>query len=1044
MKLSDVSIRRPVLATVMMAVLIVFGVFGYRNLGLEMQPDVEFPIVTVTAIYPGADPETIETKVVDKLEESINTITGIKVMRSTSMESVGLIVLQFDLARNADQALQDVRDKIAAVQADLPAGVDPPVAEKVDIGAAPVLSLALSGDLPTRELTRLADDVVKQRIQTIRGVGDVEIVGGREREFHVWVDPRRLEQYWLAVGDVAQAIVAQNMDVPGGRLNVGDRELVVKTRGQVSSKEELEDIIITSAMGSPIRVRDVARVEDGEEEARSYSSLNGTSAVAVTVKKQSGSNTVEVAHAVKAALEQLRPRLEKAGVTLSIPVDNSTYVENMIHDVQFDLYYGAILAIVIILFFLHDWRATFISALAIPTSVIATMAFLNAMGYTLNMITMLALSLSIGILIDDAIVVIENIHRHLQMGKPPMRAAREATAEIGLAVTATTASILAVFVPVATMEGMIGRFFVQFGLTVAFAVTVSLFVAFTLTPMLAARMLSTGHGKRPNVVARGIEWFLHGIERGYRAILGAALRQRTITVLLAIAVLAGSLKVAGLVKSEFMPTEDRGQLKVSFELPAGTDLAATKRFAVDVDEELRRIPGVAMTFLTIGGGVQGEVNKGDIQVELVDKEERAFGQAEAIDYVRGLMAQRTGALFAVEPFESMRASSAFRNAMIQYNLRGNDYAELNGLASAVIAKMKEKGGYVDIDTTYRAGKPEVDVELDRTRAADLGVPVALVAQTVRALLAADEISEIETDGDRYPVRLRLDEPFRRSAADLSSLKVRSTSGQLVHLSSVARISEGSGPAAVDRQARQRQVTILANLTGGKTLGEAIGEIEAIRAEVVPDHIVTDWTGFADIMQESFMNLMTALILAVIMVYLILAAQFESFIHPFTIMLSLPLSVVGAFGALYISGMTISIMTMIGIILLMGLVTKNAILLVDYANQLRQQGLDKHAALLKAGPIRLRPILMTTAAMIFGMVPVAMALSEGSEGRAPMAVAVIGGLITSTLLTLVVVPVVYSLLDGLATFMSRRRRKAAPEEVAAVFGDGKDGALADAN
>jgi len=1044
MKLSDVSIRRPVLATVMIAVLVVFGVFGYLKIGIELTPNVEFPIVTVTAIYAGADPETIETKVVDKLEESINAVTGIKMMRSTSMESVGLIVLQFELERKADEALQDVRDKIAAVQADLPEGVDPPVAQKIDMGAAPVLSLSLSGELPTRELTRLADDVVKQRIQTIRGVGSVDIVGGQDREFHVWVDPRKLEQYWLVVGDVVQAIALQNLDVPGGRMDVGDRELVVKTRGQVSSKEELEDIIITAGLGTPIRVRDVARVEDGEEEARSYSSLNGTSAVAITVTKQSGANTVDVARAVKEAVEQLRPRVEAAGATLTIPVDNSTYVEEMIHDVLFDLYYGAILAIIIILFFLHDWRATFISALAIPTSVIATMAFLDAMGYTLNMITMLAMSLSIGILIDDAIVVIENIHRHLEMGKPPMQAAKEATAEIGLAVMATTASILAVFVPVATMKGMIGRFFVQFGLTVAFAVTVSLFVAFTLTPMLAARMLSTKHEKRGNFVARGIEWFLGGIDRVYRAILGAALRQRWVTILLAVALLAGSLKVAGMVKMDFMPTEDRGQLEVSFELPAGTDLDATKRYGAEVDELLRAVPGVTMTFLAIGGGAQGEVNKGKIQVELVDKKDRAFTQAEAIDYIRALLAKRPGALFAVEPFQSMRTSSAFRNAMLQFNLRGNDYDELNRLATAVIEKMKATGGYVDIDTTYRAGKPEVDVEVDRIRAADQGVPVALLAQTVRALLAADEISEVSTGGERYPVRLRLDEPFRRDASDLSSLKVRSTAGQLVHLSSVARVSEGTGPAAVDRQARQRQVTILANLSEGKTLGEAITEIDDIRKEVVPDHIMTDWTGFADVMEESFTNLATALLLAVIMIYLILAAQFESFVHPFTIMLSLPLSVVGAFGALYLSGMTMSIMTMIGIILLMGLVTKNAILLVDYANQLREKGYDKNEALLKAGPIRLRPILMTTAAMIFGMVPIAMALSKGSEGRAPMAVAVIGGLITSTLLTLVVVPVVYSLLDGLTSLGSQRRKKVTAAEVATVFAGDEDRAVADVN
>lgn len=1040
MKLSDVSIKRPVLATVMVGVLIVFGLFAWPRIGVDYFPEVEFPVVTVTAIYPGADPETIETKVVDKLEESINTVTGIKVLRSTSMENVGLIVVQFELERDANQALQDVRDKVAAVQQELPSDLEPPVAEKVDMGAAPILSIALGGDVPNRELTRIADDLIKERIQTIPGVGSVELVGGREREFHVWVDPRHLEQYWLAVGDVAQAIAAQNLDVPGGRLDVGDRELVVKTRGQVSSKEELEDIIITAAAGTPIRVRDVARVEDGEEEPRSASTLNGQSAVALTVIKQSGANTVQVAEEVKAALKQLEPRLPE-GVTLSVPIDNSVFVQHAIEDVQFDLVYGAALAILIILFFLHDWRATFISALAIPASVIATFAFLNIMGYTFNMMTMLALTLSIGILIDDAIVVIENIHRHRELGKPPLQAAREATAEIGLAVMATTASILAVFVPVATMKGMIGRFFVQFGMTVAFAVAVSLFVAFTLTPMLSARMLKTHHG-RGNFVSRGIEALLRGVERAYKAILRGSLRHRWITLLVAIGVFVGSIRLVMSVPAEFLPQEDRGQLLVRFELPTGTSLAATERYAAEVDAQVRAVPGVETTFLTIGGGAQGEVTRGELQVNLIPKKERAFTQQQAIEYIRGLFADRTDAVFAVEPFESMRASSAFRNAMIQFNLRGNDYDELNRLAAALMERMRAAGGYVDLDTTYRGGKPEVDVSVDRTRAADLGVPVAVVAQTVRALLAGDKISEVETGGERYDVRLKLDEPFRSDPADLLSLKVRGAAGQLVHLSSVAEIEEGFGPALVDRQNRQRQVTILANLTDGKALGQAIQEIEGFKAEIVPPHIVTDWTGFAEIMEESFINLVAALILAIVMVYLILAAQFESFVHPFTIMLSLPLSVVGAFGALALVGMTINIMTMIGIILLMGLVTKNAILLVDYANQLREKrGLDKTAALLEAGPVRLRPILMTTAAMVFGMVPVALALSEGGESRAPMAVAVIGGLITSTLLTLVVVPVAYSLLDGLAERVSGRRRRQRKAERAAAAGAATAGAAA---
>ena len=494
MKLADVSIRRPVFATVMIGVLAVFGVWAYPKIPIDMYPEVEFPIVTVTAVYPGADPETIESRVVDKLEEAISTVNGIKVMRSTSMENVGLVFVQFELERKADQAVQDVRDKVSGALKNLPKDLEPPIVERIDINAAPIMALALAGPMEKRDLTALAKDVVKQQLQALNGVGGVDIIGGQEREFHVWIDPQRLESYGLAVGDVTQAMVAQNVEIPGGRLDVGKNELSIKTRGQVFSARELGNIIITAAAGSPVRIADVARVEDGAEEHRSYATLNGKSSVTLLVRKQSGANTVDVSHKVQQALDKLRPRLPK-DVSVAIPNNSAVFTENMINDVKFDLVYGAVLAILIIMFFLHDWRATMISALALPVSVIATFAFIQAMGFTLNLMTMLALSLSIGILIDDAIVVIENIHRHLEMGKPPMRAAAEATGEIGLAVMATTASILAVFVPVATMKGIIGRFFVQFGLTVAFAVSVSLFVAFTLTPMMSSRFLRTHTGK---------------------------------------------------------------------------------------------------------------------------------------------------------------------------------------------------------------------------------------------------------------------------------------------------------------------------------------------------------------------------------------------------------------------------------------------------------------------------------------------------------------------------------------------------------------------
>jgi HAE1 family hydrophobic/amphiphilic exporter-1 len=1021
MKLADISIKRPVFATVMVSVLAVFGVWGYKQLSIDMFPDVEFPICTVTATYPGADPETIESRVVDKLEEAISAVSGIKTLRSTSMESVGLVFVQFELERKADQAVQDVRDKVSGALKNLPSDLEPPLVERLDIGAAPVVSIALAGNIPKRDLTDIAKNTIKQRLQAINGVGTIDIVGGQEREFHVWIDPQRLDSFGLAPGDVAQAVAAQNVEIPGGRLDSGALEFSIKTRGQVHTGEELGNIIITASGGSPVRIRDVARVEDGEQERRSYATFSGKSSVTMVVRKQSGSNTVDVAHKVKAAIEKLKPQFPQ--VTMQIASDNSVFTERAIDDVKFDLLFGAALAILIIMFFLHDWRATLISATALPVSVISTFAFIYFMGYTLNMMTMLALSLSIGILIDDAIVVIENIHRHLEMGKSPMKAAGEATAEIGLAVMATTASILAVFVPVATMKGMIGRFFVQFGLTVAFAVAVSLFVAFTLTPMLSSRFLRAHATKGP--IGKAIEGFLDAIEHAYSRLLSGALRHRFLTVLVAIGVFVASIYLAAKVPKEFMAVEDRGQFMVKLEMPSGSSLGATETMAESVATKLRGVPGVADTLVTIGGSALAEVNRAEIQVNLVAKKKRSFSQAEMINYTRNQISAWLGRPeinVAVEPFNMTGASSgAIRNSMVQFNVRGKYYADISKAtdeiikslqAEEVVVDTKKQKAYVDLDTSYRGGKPELAVNIDRDRAADLGVPMAVIAMTLRSLMADDKVSEMTADGQRYDIRMKLDEKFRQNARDLMALKVRATTGQLVDLSNVVSIVDGDGPGKIERQNRQRQITVFANLSG-IALGAATQQVESIAKKVVPSTMTTDWAGQADIMRESMGYLLSALLLAVIIVYLVLAAQFESFLHPLTIMLSLPLSMVGALGAIALTHSMLNIMTMIGIILLMGLVTKNAILLVDYANTLRRRGIARKEALLKAGAVRLRPILMTTGAMVFGMAPVALGISEGGELRAPMAIAVIGGLITSTLLTLVIVPVAYTIIDAIA-------------------------------
>ena len=1007
MKLADVSIRRPVFATMMIAALVVFGVIGMTRVGVDLFPNVEFPIVTIIAIYPGADPESVETKVVTKIEDAVAGISGIKALRSVSLENVGQVIIQFKLEVDVDEAAQEVRDKVSAVLRELPKEVEPPVVAKFDMGATPVLSVVLSGEGTVKQLTETAEDVVKARLQKILGVGGIDLVGGKKREIQIYVRADQLDKHHMAVQDVFAALAAQNLEIPGGRFPQGQDELVVKTKGEVHTVEAIANLIVPIPMpGAPVRIRDVARVVDTTVEARSYSSINGVSAVSLVVRKQSGSNVTQVANEVKAELAKLAVELKRKGIILSVVADSSSFIESSIHDVEFDLVFGGVLAVIIILLFLRNFRTTLISAVAIPTSVVATFAFIYVAGFTINWFTLLALTLSIGILIDDAIVVIENIYRHMEEGKSAREAAHTGTAEIGLAVMATTFSIVAVFVPVAFMKGMIGRFFYEFGMTVAVAVLISLFVSFTLTPMLSSRFVKVSH--KENFIFRILGRILDALDSAYSRMLGVALRHRFLVLVFAVGVLAGSLYLSTLLTKEFVPPMDQSEFTVHVELPTGKSLATTKRYIESLAREIRDVPGVTTTFVQVGGGVQQKVAEGSIYVGLVKTKERAFTQMEVMDFLRKKFANRRGVKVAVEPLQAV-SGSGMRNQPIQFNIRGESLEKMAEVGRKLMKELKKKQGLVDVDYTYKGGKPELAIQVDRNRAASLGVPVASIATTVRALMGGDKATTLRQGGDLYDVRVRLQAKDRVSPQDLKRLKVRSSLRQLVDLSNLITVKRGTGPTQIDRQARQRQVTILANLQD-KPLGDAIADVEEAAKKIVPQGFETSFTGMAEVMEESFQDLFFALFLAIIIVYMILASQFDSFIHPFTIMLSLPLSVVGALGGLLVASSALSIFAMIGIIMLMGLVTKNAILLVDYTNTLRRRGLGRDEALLRAGPVRLRPILMTTAAMIFGMLPVAIGMGEGAEIRAPMAICVIGGLATSTLLTLLVVPVVYSLMD----------------------------------
>ena len=1005
-------IQRPVFTSMLLLAVVVFGLFSYPRIGVDQMPEVEFPIVTVTTVLPGADPETVEKNVSKPLEEALNTISGLDTLRSSNFESVSMVVVRFELDRPVDVAAQDVRDKVQATLSKLPDEIETPVVQKLDLAAMPIVQLAFSGPVPIQELTRLAEDELKPALQRIQGVGSIDVVGGREREIGIVVDPVRLRSHGLAATDVSQAIAAQSIAIPGGRTLEPGKERVVKLETEARSVEELRDLVVASPDGKPVRVRDVANVVDGPAEARSAAELDGRAAVGLVIRKQSGANTVAVAEAVRAHLAEIQGAMPP-GSRIELVTDNSSFIRSSIEAVQHDLLLGALLAVLVVLVFLRDWRATVVASVALPTSVIGTFAAMHALGFTFNVITMLALTLSIGLLIDDAIVVIENVVRHLEKGEAPRAAAQGGTAQIALAVLAVTLAVIAVFVPVAFMKGLVGRFFFQFGVTVAVAVAISYLVSMTLTPMLSARLLAR-HGEATGRVGRALERSLQAVERAYRRALEWALDHRKTTLLAAVGVMVATVGLGRFLQFTFIPAQDMSSLEVTLELPVGTPLEETQREAAALSRRVEALPGVVNVFTLIGGGVDEAVNKAALTVNLVPISERGFRQDQ--------LKEQPGALLSVAD-KQMMAGGGSRPQAVQFNLRADDWDELLASVEKVKAAMKANPGLADVDTTYRAGRPLLSVQVDRDRAAAVGIPAATVGRTLRAFLGQDAFATYREKGEQYDVKLQLPVAVRADPDAIGALTLRSPRGELVEVRSLARLVSGEGPSQIERQALKRQVTLLADLKG-YSLGEAMAFLDGAAREL-PQGVQHDFEGQGKELGNTAREFLMAILLGVILIYMILAAQFESLLDPFTIMLSLPLSVIGAIAALLAAHEYMSMMAMIGMIMLAGLVTKNGILIVEFTNQLREDGRSAREALLEAGPLRLRPILMTTVAMIAGMIPVALARGDGAETRTGMAWAIIGGLAASTVLTLVVVPVVYALLDGL------RRRHAARHAAAAA-------------
>ncbi len=1019
MKLANVSIQRPVFATMMILSLVVLGLFSYFKLNIDQYPDVDIPYVTATTVLRGAGPEQIESDVTKKIEDAVNPIAGVDHIQSTSQEGLSVVIIQFKLEIDGKLAAQEVREKIAAIRANLPQDIDEPVIQRYDPASQPILTVTVSGSRSLKDITTYTKDVIKKRLENVPGVGSVNLVGGDEREIQIEVDAARLQAYNLSIQDVIQSVGAANVEVPAGNLVQGPRQILLRTMGKYTKVDDFSNVIVASPGGKIVHLSEVAEVSDGVKERTSLTRLNGERAVGLDILKQSGSNTVRVADAIKGQLDRIKKELPP-DVQVMLARDNSVFIRDSVRDVIFDILYGGLLAVVVVYLFLANVRPTIISAVALPTSIIASFIIMYALNFTLNVMSLMALSLAVGLLIDDAIVVIENIYRHMHEGATAMEAAGAATNEIGLAVMATTFTIVAVFVPVAFMSGIVGRFFYQFGITVAVSVIVSLFVAFTLTPMLSSRWLKkededlTDEG---SILRRGLYYFNHFfgvLSNRYKKAIAWSLAHRKVVIAVAVGVFIGSLFIARFLSSAFFPSSDQSEFTVGINASPGTSLEQTGAIAARVEEQLKHHPEVVTTLTTIGAG-NNPVTKGFILVKLVKKHERKIGIENLMIQVRRELGNIPGAHLSI--LISQGPGGGAKPVIM--SVRGEDLATLQKLADEVERIFLGTPGAADVENSLETSKPEYRISIDREKASDLGVNVGLIATTIRALVDGAVATQYSDEGEQYDVRVRLARNDRTSLENITNLTIKSGKDirqdqkLLVPISYVADIRPGTGPSKINRFDRQREIRIDANLAG-RQLGDVLGDIltQTARLEKPPGYTV-GVTGTGEMQADSFLNIFLALALAVVFVYIVLAAQFESFTYPFSIMLALPMSLIGAIAALLISGSALSVVSLIGIIMLMGLVTKNGILLVDYANVLRGRGLDRTKALIEAGATRLRPILMTTFAMIFGMLPVALTTSEGSEFRSPMGQAVIGGLITSTLLTLFVVPVVYALIDDMS-------------------------------
>jgi multidrug efflux pump len=1030
-RISEVSIQRPVFATVISLAIILFGVIAYNRLPVREYPDIDPPIVSINTFYRGASPAVIETEITDVIEEQLATLEGVKTITSSSLEQGSSITVEFILSRNVDEAANDVRDRLSRIRGELPREAEDPVIAKVDVNAQPIIWLALLSDRHnTLELSETADRVLKERIQRLPGVANVFIGGERRYAMRVWLDADRMAAHGLTTADIQEAIQLGNAEIPGGRVEGTEREFSVRTRGELTTPGEFGAIIVKQNATELVRLSDVAEVTVGAEDERTETRYNGQQAIGLGIVKQKQASTIDVADEIKKALPALVAGIPQ-GMKIETAYDSSNYIRESIHEVGETIFIAVGLVVLVILFFLRSFRATVIPTLAIPISIIGTFAAAYFAGFTINILTLLALVLAIGLVVDDAIIVLENVYRHMEMGKSRWRAAIDGSKEIGFAIVATTIALVAVFVPVAFLQGSVGRLFNEFGICVAVAVALSGVVALTFTPMLCSRMLAP-HTAPKSGIGKALESFFQFVDSSYNATIHRVMRHRGLTILAAVALMVGSAFLFRMMPRELAPTEDRGTAFGIVLAPEGATLEYTDRYVRQVESILLPLPEREGLFTAtgLGFGGPGRVTNSFVFLNLKERAHREKSQQQIVGELFPQLLGIPGVLaFLINP---PSLGGDFGSSPVSYVLQADSYDELQRGLGVMMQEAQQLGYLINLDSDLRLNKPELDIEIDRERAAQLGVSVTDIGQTLEALLGGRAVTNFKRGSKQYDVIVQMKPSDRATPDKIDQLYVRGAGG-MVQLANVVTVRETVTPKELNHFNRVRSATITANLVPGVSLGQALDDLDRIAREKLPSGIKTDLSGQSREFRDSSNTLYFMFVLAVAFIFLVLAAQFESFIHPLTILLSVPLAVVGAIVSLFVLGQSINIYSQIGLIMLIGLVTKNSILIVEYANQLREQGKDVMEATMEASRIRLRPILMTSFATIFGVLPIALGIGAGGEARQPLGIAVVGGMFFSTFLTLIVVPAVYTLL---ARFTRIRHPEREEEEAAAVAGAGR--------